>query len=60
MAKLTLEISDEVVARLRSQLSIKAMVGNLYGLEDALVVKMVEAIEKKMESVKIEFKDKTK
>lgn len=60
MKELKLKISNEVYSKLIKLLSIKEMCGNLYGIHDEFIHRIVKAIDdgKKELSLKLKKKEK--
>ena len=56
MKKITLELDDSVVSKLRSALSMKMMCGNYAGILDTFVKRLIDHIDEDKEEWKIEKK----
>lgn len=57
MKKLTIEISDRVLAELKTQMLVKQMGGNLYGVLDEATCKIITALEEGAESITLKYKN---
>lgn len=58
MKEIKLKIDDNVFSKIRSTMSLKMMSGSAYGVADAALVKLVEAIEDGKEELKFKNEDK--
>ena len=56
MKKITLELDDAVVSKLRSALATKMMCGNFLGILDTFVKRLIDHIDEDKEEWKIEKK----
>ena len=56
MKSITLNISDRVISELQNEMGCKGITGNLYGMEDAVVLKIITAIEKDEKEVTLILK----
>jgi hypothetical protein len=54
---LKLTLSDKTYKRLKSQMAMKYMVDNIYGLKDEIMLRILKAIEKEEEGVIIFLKE---
>ena len=54
---LKLTLSDKTYKRLKSQMVMKHMVDDIYGLEDEIMLRILKAIEKEEEGVIIFLKE---
>ena len=56
MKKITLELDDSVVGKLRSALATKMMTGNYAGILDVFIKRLIDHIDEDKEEWKIEKK----
>jgi len=45
MKEITLKVSDKVFSELKSSLGIRTMCGNAYGIQDAVISKLLRSLE---------------
>lgn len=57
MKTITIHISDRVIDELKTMIGIKHISGNLFGIQDEFIIKLVEAIEDNKEEVTLKYKD---
>ena len=58
MKKITLKIDDDILGRLRSDISIKMMSGNYAGTIDAFIKKLIDKIDDENKEWHCQYKNK--
>ena len=58
MKKITLKIDDDVLGRMRSEISIKMISGNFAGITDAFIKKLINQIDDNKKEWHCKYKNK--
>jgi hypothetical protein len=59
LKKITLIIADDVYKELKSNQGVRMLTGSAYGIQDAFIVKLIEAIDRGDKEANIEYRKKS-
>ena len=60
MKEILFKISEEVLNDLKDAVMVKQMAGNMYGISDAVLARLVEELNKGKDSILIDYKKESK